>query len=859
MQSRFKRGALYAAILASQAVTIPQVFAQSSVVLEEIVVTARKRQESIQDVPIAMSAFSGDQMREAGITNVKDLALQVPGLQIDDQSTAQIWIRGIGQRDDSARLDSPVGVYIDGVYIARKDAQLLDMMDVESIQVLRGPQGTLFGKNTTGGAIVVNTRKPTESLGGYIEGRAGNYGRRDARAVLNLPLVDDKLYSKISLSSVKRDGYLENVLNGQEMNSEDRLAGSLQLRWLAADNVTVDTFLYYGKTREVQPGISCQWLNNSGYAGGDALLQSVAWPGDTQPVWSIDSQPMPPGFTDVSQTYKNDCDRSAALMDDDKVINNFQKAEYGLDNLMAGVTVEWEINDSLTFKSITGYGDQELSSFSGLGDNDATGGLYSGRDKTTPSKRDQFSQEFQLNGSALDDRFQYTAGLFGMVENIDDGETFQYRNVSALYLNPAVVPGDQMLLLAPTYQRDNYELKNTTYAAFFQGSYDLTENLQFTAGLRWTAEKRETELLQQTIDTGSFYNTINSAGIPGFNLINIGGQTLPLLASAVMPLNPLQTIQDLFPTDANGIPVYPLTTPTSYKDDETWEEISPMASISYTLPYAWLEDSFLDNAMTYFTYSEGFKSGTFEPFGSSGLRSVDPEVVTNYEIGAKLDGFDRTMRLNIAAYHMKYDDMQLRQVQVDNNNSPVVVLDNASKSEITGVELELTWTPVAGLLIAAGASFNDYDFVDFEDRQLSAEATASFAPNPTVDRSSEGFAEVPDKTYNLAVQYTWETSFGSITPRVDYSYVGEVFLGLDPGSWGVRDQASVDSYELVNARLGWVSPNRDWEVALYATNLTDEEYFQGAAAVGDSVGTFLLQKGAPRMYGVELLYRFGEY
>ena len=150
----------------------------SAQVLEEVIVTARKRAEVMQDVPVSVTAFTGNQLRNAGITNLKDLGLQTPGLQIDQSSAAQIWIRGIGQRDDGSRIDAPVGVYIDGLYIPRKDGQLLDLLDVQSVQVLRGPQGTLFGKNTIGGAINVFRTAPTREFGGKVQGTLGEDGRQ---------------------------------------------------------------------------------------------------------------------------------------------------------------------------------------------------------------------------------------------------------------------------------------------------------------------------------------------------------------------------------------------------------------------------------------------------------------------------------------------------------------------------------------------------------------------------------------------------------------------------------------------------------------------------------------------------------
>ena len=177
---------------AALSLTSPETGAQ---VLEEVIVTARKRAEAIQDVPVSVSAFTGSQLRNAGVNNLKDLGLQTPGLQIDQSSAAQIWIRGIGQRDDGSRVDAPVGVYIDGLYIPRKDGQLLDLLDVQSVQVLRGPQGTLFGKNTTAGAIVLTTNGPETEFNGFVDVRLGNFNRQDLKATVNVPLIEETLLS----------------------------------------------------------------------------------------------------------------------------------------------------------------------------------------------------------------------------------------------------------------------------------------------------------------------------------------------------------------------------------------------------------------------------------------------------------------------------------------------------------------------------------------------------------------------------------------------------------------------------------------------------------------------------------------
>ena len=192
---------------------------QQRLMQEEVIITARKRVERIQETPIAISAFSDEALKVAGIADIRDLQEAVPGLNLSEMGNKapSIFIRGVGQKESLTALDPGVGVYINSIYIARTDSQLLDLMDTESIQVLRGPQGTLFGKNNTGGALLVTTKKPhTDSLETAVSTRLGNYGRRDFKISTNIPLNDETLATRISLKSTHMDGYLKSTYDGEE-------------------------------------------------------------------------------------------------------------------------------------------------------------------------------------------------------------------------------------------------------------------------------------------------------------------------------------------------------------------------------------------------------------------------------------------------------------------------------------------------------------------------------------------------------------------------------------------------------------------------------------------------------------------
>ena len=868
MQGRFKRVSVTLVTLSSLTPIVAGsllptgAFAQAGI-LEEVIVTARKREEAIQDVPVSITAFTGSQLRDAGITNLKDLGYQTPGLQIDQGSGAQIWIRGIGQRDDGARVDGPVGVYVDGLYLPRRDGQLLDLIDMQSVQVLRGPQGTLFGKNTTAGALLVTTNPPADTLSGFVEGRVGNYDRQDLRATISVPLVPETLLSKLTLGSVERDGYQDNITTGQEPGSEDRKSAALQLRWFASDEITVDGMAYYGEVDEVQPSASCSFLVDSSFNGEDSLFGNRILPGDVIPVDAFDDNdtPVTSGYVDQSRVYESACNTSFAREEDYKVGSEIP-IDFKLDNTLLGLTVEWEISDRFSLKSISGYADQKKYGNSGNPDIDGTFEPILSRYRAggSASRRDHWSQELQFLGSAFNDRLEYTAGFFAMKENIDDGTDTQSGAPSG-YLDAT---GGLMIINDPNTEKQTYDLENTTYAVFFQGSYDLTDNLELTAGLRWTSEKREQSVRLQLLDQVAYREIAFAAieGVPGLIPLESAGIAVVTDLSAAVQADIFTLIEDEFPRDNYNQAVYPLIPaieldPDIDQDaDETWEEFTPMVSLAYHLPSSVTDHDFFDAGMVYATYAEGFKSGTFEPVGVDGQATVEPENVDNYELGFKLDILGGRMRLNGAVFRTNLDDLQLRQVVLDSSALPRVVLRNASKSRIEGFELELTWSPLDNLFLSATGSFNDYEYRDFNEAQFSTRALLSLQPLPVVDRTGEPFAEVPETTYTFAAQYALDTAYGTFVPRLDYSYVDEIFMGLDAGAGQNQDQSTFDDYFLLNARLGWVSPDEKFEAALYGTNITDEFYHFGAAAVADSSGSFTRTSGLPRMYGLELRYNF---
>ncbi|MGH7856301.1 MAG: TonB-dependent receptor domain-containing protein, partial [Candidatus Binatia bacterium] len=260
----------------------------------------------------------------------------------------------------------------------------------------------------------------------------------------------------------------------------------------------------------------------------------------------------------------------------------------------------------------------------------------------------------------------------------------------------------------------------------------------------------------------------------------------------------------------------------------------------------------------YFTWSNGFKSGFFEPRLTDGLVLVKQETVENREIGFKIDAFDRTVRLNAAAYSMLYQNLQLINVSTDSQGNLAVVFDNVAEARIDGGELELTWLPQPRWLTNLAYSHNRYNYLEFVDRDLAALAIER--REVEVDRTDEPFPVSPEQALNFGVQYMRDTAVGTFVPRLDLTWKSEIFLGLDHGSAEAfrrdRELAGFGPSTVVDLRFGWTNVAGDLGIAAFAKNVTDHRYLSGAASVADSVGTFAETYAEPRRYGIELRKSF---
>lgn len=832
--------------------TLPAISAElGASAIEEVFVTARKRRENIQETPIAVTALTGADLREAGLGQTEELSAVVPSLHIQKGASNQIYIRGIGERTGYARVDPTVGIYLDDLYLPRSDGQLVGLLDLEAVQVLRGPQGTLFGKNTTGGAIVLTLEKPHDTFDAYFEGGLGNFNTRTAKGMIN-GAVTDSLSARLLLSTTKNDGFVKDAHTGERFSSLDQQAAIGQIRWDINDLTTIDGLFYHGKIRENLPGNNCK-INNE-----DALFVNglgLMWPGDTDAT--------------APHAYRDNCNNNSQDLLGDLKVSHGPNPNYDkdLDTTLAGLTANIELSDNIQFKAVAGYR-EEVKGPALKSDNDGGPENFSEAIQIGDSVGRSYSLEIQLNSSWFDERLDISTGLFYMGETNSETSllTAQLVGIDAASLlqlglgsqpTTPLVSGLPLVgqLLGNPVLISEFDLDNTTTAAYLQGVWQANAQWQFTAGLRYTIEERESELGIRSSDSEAIANRMVLSGRfgPGSDGLH------PFLGGGWLE-DPVRIAHNLFADqNGDGYPDYPMAPGYLQRDQRLvrFTELTPMLSASYQVDDAALENSSFDALMIYGTWSNGFKSGFGEPLLTDGLQVIEPETVENWELGFKADLFSRALRLNAATYYMIFQNMQLNTVGTDSQSNLAVTHQNAGESTIQGAELELVWMPSANWMINFNYSNNNYRFTEFSEPDLITLALSG--EKVQIDRTDEEFPLSPEESANASIQHSADYRWGRLTSRIDISYKSDIYHGLDRGSWlaGRRDKdlAYSEPYSLLGARLTWLSPQEDLSLTLYGKNLLDKRYFFGTS-VGDSLGTFNRLIGEPRTYGLIIRKQF---
>jgi iron complex outermembrane receptor protein len=765
---------------------VPAAARRSIEQVEEVTVTARRRAERLEDTPVSVTAIGETMLHDAGVNRLNEITPLVPNLQFLTARTgqeAQVYIRGVGQLDQLTTTDPGVAIYVDGVYLARSQGSVLRIADIERVEVLRGPQGTLFGKNTAGGAINIITSKPTDRLEGVVSIRPGNLDSVETRSTINVPVsiggLGDKLFSRFTFVSANNEGYTDNHLRDDGYSDTNALGFIGSLRYLPLDDLEFN--------------LSGTWFrdHNRGKGGRCVFIQDPPNP--------IAAANIPPEFADECRASRPfDFESDTHAIADVQSYGTWGTALWNVGEL-------WRI-DELSVKSISAWRGQLAGvredidmTEENIVFNSAVGG--GGQFDGKPIDARQVSQELQVNARAFEGEKATLATVAGFYAFWEDSDT--QLVIRALPDAPQLVQD----LGAPTTISD-IQVANWSWAFFTQSTVDIIESIGVTAGFRYTKEKK------------------------GFSKFSVNPESTPGGPTEI-------------PIDGN--------------ESETFDAWTPMASVSYRFPEELLEPTPMNHLMLYFTYSQGFKSGGFN--GGARLESVpgqldpyDQESVNAYEFGIKTVGFDRRASLNFALFRSDYDDIQVISTRADPRLPLLVdrVVLNAASATMQGLEAELELRPFTGVNLSGSVGLLDTEYDEFTD-------AVDAVTGGLRDRSGESFNSVPDFKSNLIAQYTrpWEPPgpawlSGWITPRLQYSYQSSVnYIGPE------LPQAKQSGFGLLDARLSYDFNEDRTQVALWAKNLTDEEYFgQVLASATSTIGHMVRYYERPRTFGAEIMYRF---
>ncbi len=822
----FRLSVLAAAVAAS---LLPGT-ARAQLELEEIIVTAQKRAESLQDVPISLTAIQGDQIKAAGVQDMTKIAQYVPNLHIDVAAiNTNIYMRGVGSGNNQG-FEQSVGMYIDGIYMGRGHQYRTGFLDIERVEILRGPQGTLFGRNTVAGAVNITTASPTpgDETSGEFAVSAEENGGYVAEGFLSGSL-SDTFAARLAAKYRETDGYIDNTFRDQKEPQNESSTYRLTLAWQPSD--ALDVNLKYGHADEdIVGAASSTWLFLNATERAAQVPRRSAF---ATIAYNLMDRYFP-GFKDYAAdewtTFKDGGYGNDGVQDIGRYPDG---TETKVDNL--ALKVDYQIGE-YTLTSITG---ESKYKFQAGADVDWLPLQFIHRDDD--QKFDQFSQELRFV-SPGGQFFDFMVGAYYDKSKVDI-DRLVVLDLNMDELVPGAFGGLNSLFTALTAGRYNpeqiarnhrYELESESWAAFAQGTFNFTDDLRMTLGLRYTKEDKDVESVQFLADDTAGYDT------PSDNFF-------------------LHRIQ------AQNFNAYSY----NYQADRSTDDLIPAVTVQWDLS---------DDSMLYASFSQGFKSGGFtdaddgepadlevatypctpgqpiescyDPTKPNEDFEFDDESVDAFEVGGKHTLLDGAMTFNWAAFYTQYDNLQTAIFK-----GVGFTTTNAGSSEITGLEVDTRWRATENLTLGANAAWLDATYDDFKDApctalQLDADPLCG-TPNGISNNDLSGEATLYASDYSASLIWDYVYPMDS----VELFVAGEVNYRDDFNSGGDNDTLDViEAYTLVNLRLGVRAEN--WEVMAYGRNIFDEEYFSQSFDTPVLAGSHsrFMQEGA--VFGVRGKYTF---
>jgi iron complex outermembrane receptor protein len=818
---------------------------------QDIVVTAQFRSTKLQDTPIAITAVNAAMLEARGQTNISQIAAQAPNVVLRPQpqnggSGLIAFIRGVGQTDFNYALDPGVGVYIDDVYIPTLSSSLLDLMDLDRVEILRGPQGTLAGKNSIGGAIKLFSAKPDGHGKGSFQVTYGSYNRIEARGTADFKLADN-FFARVSGVAKSSDGYVKlldyglshpgsnvpannarggNAVTGTQ-GGQSYVAGRLALRWQPTDKIDVNISGDYtsdhsepAPTVLIAAGLPGPTQSNpkafipssvvngvviNGYPATNA--NGGAW------LTGKNGQPVPVNCAFVpSGTYSCDSLNAGQFGVDPRFVSyaNF------VDGLTPTTQAPFKPYAALQNQNFVGWGISGnvkitlsdthnltwISSYrkyqSNFGqDQDATPVPIAQLDNQL--NHHAWSQELRLNGKVFDGKLEYTVGGFYF-----DQKGVYTARVDLNYAGIDFIHGPD-------------QTPSTSKAVFFNGTFHPTEAWSISGGIRQSWDQKDYTYFRSNPD-----GTVPGPGPCAFFL---GALTAG-------------------PTGVGNAPNCLLLGLYNVKGQFKGQRTDWRIETDYR---------FSPELFVYASAATGYKGGGVNPrpfFGPSNpscsptptpncnqVQSFKPETLLTYELGFKADLFDRMLRINGAVFLNKYKDIQITLSQCP--AAPCLLPANAGTADVKGAELEMRLKPTAGLTFDGSLSY-----LDFKYTSLDPKTGLTLAGNYVTPYT-------PKWTGSFGVQYDWAIGSGVVSTRLDGEYQSEIFTDPNNSKW-----SKVDARFLANAHISYTTANKDWQVKLEVQNLLNKYYFSTVSDATGGLGVETGVPGLPRTFAVTIKKSF---
>lgn len=733
--------------------------------LDEIIVTSQRRSTSVQDTSAAISAFTGENLENERILTFEELAGSATSLSFTALSPLdqEFNIRGVtNTRLDSPSADQSIGIFFDDVYVGRSGLFNFDMYDIGRVEIIRGPQGVLLGRNVVGGAISIYAAEPEFDPSGQLTASYGNYGEILTNGFVTGAL-SDTVAGRFSFQARKRDGFNQDILHDVDLDNVDSVQFRTQLLF-QPENSDFSAKLAFDYTKDESNGFHAVAIDDPFPGqGGWSLTREQIGTILGRPLSLRESLPEWPRYKGDAQDTPQQLDREAF-----------------------GISLKLENEfDFATLTAITGFrqGDAfNVYDQTGIGPDNGFGIIIPFPPNFSfpvneAEEIKQLSQEIRLVSKPVDQGFDWIVGAYAQRDHVNKQDKFWAETATPI----------------PTLNGEshwNNLAENRSYAAFGQLGYRFNDQFRVVGGLRYTRDEKS--------------GVVTAIAVEG------GDQFSPNDQVALTPLAGTFVEGDFFTTEYG----------------ESWEELTPQVTLEW-------EPN--ENMFFYGTYSSGYKGGGFEddPANPAAAQAgYDPENVDNFELGAKFDFMDNRARLNLAAFYMKYQNLQVTQT---NQDCLCNITDNAADANIRGIEAEAEFLVTEGLILSGGLTYLDTEYVDFID-SLGRDASGNF------------LQRTPEYQFNVSVDY--ETDLGEwrdgLKVHLGYSHQGKLF-------WAPENTNFEDAYGTLDGRLSVTPNDGDLTVSLWGRNLTDELYRTNIIAFfGDEVSRL----GAPRTYGASVAVKF---